>query len=91
MKNENKPPALNSENESIVRKNKVIPKILTALLEWLVLAVFTFGMIYLFKNGFKTLGLVIITVLCFLVMSGRSLIFWKKRRDKRNDSIEKEG
>ena len=91
MKNENKPPALNSENESVVRKNKVIPKLLTALLEWLVLAVFTFGMIYLFQNGFKTLGLVIITILCFFVMLGRSLIFWKKRRDERNDSIEKEG
>ena len=70
---------------------KCVPCFLITLLECAVLTIFVYGMIHIFKSGYTILGLTIISVLCFIGMAGWSLICWKKRRDKRNDSIEKEG
>lgn len=70
---------------------KCIPCFFITLIECAVLTGLVYGIIEIFKLGHKNLGLVIISVLCFLGMACWSLISWKKRRDKRNDSIEKEG
>lgn len=70
---------------------KCVPCFLVTLTECAVIAGIIYGILWLIKNEETTyIGLSIIAVLCFFVLVGWSLIAWNKRKNKQNDSIEKE-
>ena len=72
------------------RRREILKNIPCFLAKCTILTVFALGMIEIFK-AHPTLGLIIISVLCFLIMVCRSLIVWKKKQDKKDGYIEKEG
>ena len=84
-----KTPTPQSENK-VDRKSDVFKNIPCFLAKCTILTVFALGMIEIFKNH-PTLGLIIVSVLCLLIMICGSLISWKKKQDKKNGYIEKEG
>lgn len=69
---------------------KCLPCFAITLLECAVITGFVYGIIAIFKAN-STAGLIVLSVLCLITMAGRSLISWKKRRDKKDGYIEKEG
>lgn len=85
-----KTPTPQSEDK-VDRKSEILRNIPCFLAKCTILTVFALGMIEIFRSGHSTLGLIIISVLCFLIMICRSLILWKKRQDKKDGYIEKEG
>ena len=76
--------------DKINRRREFLKNIPCFLAKCTILTVFALGMIEIFKSH-PTLGLIIVSVLCFLIMVCRSLILWKKRQDKKDGYIEKEG
>jgi hypothetical protein len=87
--NNDKTPTPQSENP-IDRKSEIFRNLPCFLAKCAILTAFALGMIEIFKNH-PTLGLIIVSVLCLLIMICRSLIFWKKNKDKKDGYIEKEG
>ena len=84
-----KTPTPQSENK-VDRKSDVFKNIPCFLAKCTILTIFALGMIEILK-AHPTLGLIIISVLCFLIMVCRSLIVWKKKQDKKDGYIEKKG
>ncbi len=74
-------------------KNKImrcLPCFAITALECAIITGLVYCMIAIFKYS-PTLGLVILSILCLICMAGWSLISWKKRKDKKDGYIEKEG
>ena len=89
MIDNNKTPTSQSENK-VDRKSDVFKNIPCFLAKCTILTIFALGMIEIFRNH-HVLGLIIVSVLCFLFMICGSLISWKKKQDKKDGYIEKEG
>lgn len=89
MIDNDKTPTPQSENK-VDRKSDVFKNIPCFLAKCTILTIFALGMIEIFKKSFVT-GLIIVSVLCFLFMICGSLISWKKKQDKKDGYIEKEG
>ena len=88
---ENDKTSASPSEDKTSRRREILKNIPCFLAKCTILTVFALGMIEIFKSGHSTLGLIIISVLCFLIMVCRSLIFWKKKQDKKDGYIEKEG
>ena len=84
-----KTPTPQSENK-VDRKSDVFKNIPCFLAKCTILTIFALGMIEIFDKSYVA-GLIIVSVLCFLFMICGSLISWKKKQDKKNGYIEKEG
>lgn len=87
------PPYMKDQNLGLFEKYgflKCIPCFLVTLTECAVIAGLVYGLIKIMTGGHPYLGISIIAVLCILVMTGQSLIVWKKKKNKRDDNIEKE-
>ena len=86
------PPYLSDSLEALKKRgiSKCIPCFVVTALECAVLAGIVLGLVHLI-NIHPTLGFTVLSVLCVIVMVCHSLICWKKRRDKRDDYIEKKG
>lgn len=75
-------------------KNKILnclPCFAITALECAVITGLVYSIIAIFKYINATAGLIVLSVLCLICMAGWSLICWKKRKDKKDGYIEKEG